>query len=217
MGKGTVAKKRKASKTDSPDRAILKEELGNTGPYILRDFCRQHDIDPDEVKTLSKLKLIAFLMGRFDDGELSFNGLFPDKKGKKPPKNEEPDGDDLDDLDDLNLEFDEDDEVIEGDEEVIEGDEEVIEGDESEDTPDISVLEDKIDKLVDLNSKVGESLDLAVQLLLELMETVRQGLKVQFKLGKIKNPGKLLKQIEQKARESVSVSKDSDDDELEDE
>ena len=255
MGTGKVAKKRSSKgkgKADNAEKDILKEQLTNTGPFILRDFCRQHGMDPDDAKTFPKTKLISFLMGQFKEGELTLNDLYPDKEGKKsgskakskaksePEEEPEDDGnidgddddddgagdDDLDDDDlDLELDDDEDGDDAGGDDDDLEDessdelDELDDDGEEeggSDDAPDISILEDKIDKLMDLNSKVSKSLDLLVQLQLEQSETMRQGLKVLFKLGKVKNPGKLLKQIESKARKFAGIG-DGDDDELEDE
>jgi len=250
MGKGTVAKKRGGKgkgKADNSEKDILKEQLNNTGPFILRDFCRQHGMDPDDAKTFPKTKLISFLMGKFKDEELTLNDLYPDKeggksKGKSKAKSkakEEPEDDDIgsddddgagdDDLDDddLDLELDDDDgdDGDDGDDldledeasDELDDDLDVDDDDEGsdDDGPDISIIEDKLDKIIDQNSSISKNLDLLVQLALETSETVRQGLKVLFKLGKVKNPGKLLGQIKTKAAKFAGIS--GDDDDLEDE
>lgn len=257
MGKGTVAKKRGGKgkgKADNSEKDILKEQLNSTGPFILRDFCRQHGMDPDDAKTFPKTKLISFLMGKFKDEELTLNDLYPDKEGggkkskAKSKAKEEPEDDDSgddedgagdDDLDDddLDLELDDDEGGDDDDEGGDDGDgdgddddldledeandelDDDLDGDDddgdSDDGPDISIIEDKLDKVIDQNSKISKNLDLLVQLALETSETVRQGLKVLFKLGKVKNPGKLLGQIKSKAAKFAGIK--DDDDDLEDE
>lgn len=260
MGKGTVAKKRGGKGSgDDAEKKILKEQLDSTGPFILRDFCRQHGMDPDDAKTFPKTKLISFLMGKFKDGELTLNDLYPDKEGgkksggkksssKSKAEDTEPDDDgldddedndgagddDMDDDDDLDFELDGDDDGDDdgdgdgGDDDDLEdeandelddddGDNDNGKDSDNEDGPDISIIEDKLDKIIDQNSSISKSLDLLIKVVLETGETVRQGMKVLFKIGKVKNPGKLLKQIEGKARKFAGIENGDGDDDLEDE
>lgn len=268
--KGNVAKKRggKKSSGDSSEKKLLKDQLESTGPFVLREFCQHHGMDNDEAMKKPKSKLISFLMGKFNDGELSFNDLYPDEgnqgkkdkgKKKKDPKksdkknaskskakedwdDEDDDNagdDDLDD-DEIELELDDDEDGLEDDDDSSgdddeDGDGDDGDGDDSDDDDlgdddddmdldvddddedsggstdgDISILEDKVDKLMDINTKTAKSLDLMIQVQLETKEIIRQGLKVIFKLLKVKDPKKLLGQIDKKAAKAAGIE-DSED------
>jgi hypothetical protein len=261
--KGNVAKKRggKKSSEGASEKKILKEHLSSSGPFVLREFCQHHGMDNDEAMKKPKDKLISFLMGKFDEGELTFNDLFPDegnpgKKGKtkKDPKkgnkknaskskakeewdDEDDDNagdDDLDD-DEIELELDDDDagDVEDDDDGDVEDDDDAgdddddlsddddlgdddddvdldVDDDDDEDGADrsdvdVSILEDKIDKLMDINTKTAKSLDLMIQVQLQTMEILRQGLKVIFKLLKVKNPKKLLGQIDKAGAKAAGI------------
>lgn len=136
--------------------------------------------------------------------------------------------DDLDD-DDLDLELEDDSSDEEGGEDDLDLEDEAgselddddgsdDEGGSSDDGPDISIIEDKLDKIIDLLSKVSKTMDLLVQLSLEGFETVRQIGRVQFKISKVKNVGRLIKQIEGRARKFAGIEDNGEsDDDLEDE
>ena len=123
------------------------------------------------------------------------------KKKKKPepePEDDEDDDDD-DDLDDDDDDLDDDDLDIDDDD------------DDDDDEPpkkgkkEVSSLEDKIDKLMDLSTQVGSAVDDLTQLQLEHKEFVRLATTYLIKLGgvdKVK-AAKLIKKMEKKGKDTV--------------
>lgn len=242
MGTGKVAKKR-STKAKNPEAAAFNEQLATTGTFILREFCEEHGMDHSVAMKTAKSDLISFLKGKFKDGEIKFNDLWPDDDEEKPKKSSKKGSkkssskkskakdddddagfddddddnagdDDLDD-DDIDVEIDDDDDVgFDDDDDDDGGDDDDMDVDVDEDDDDsgggdtdgdISILENKVDKLLDINTKAAKTLDNIAQVQLEMREMVLQGLKVVFKLLKVKNPKKLLGQIEKKAAKAAGI------------
>ena len=240
MGTGKSKKKstkKSTKKKSNPERDILSEQLKKTGPFILREFCAAHGMEGSDKSP--KNELVKFLEGKFDDGEITMNDLYPEEdpedvdiddddndeeeespkkstkkkstkkstkkpakkrtKKKKPEPEEEDDDDDDDDLEDDDDDLDDDDLDIDDDDDDDEDDE------DPKSKKEVSSLEDKIDKLMDLSTKMGSAIDDLTQLQLEHKEFSRLATTYLVKLGgvdKVK-AAKLVKKMEKKAKEAV--------------
>ena len=262
MGTGKKAtgkkstKTKKSTKKSNPEKDLLKERLGDTGPFVLRDFCSQHGMDPADSKKAPKNKLISFLIGKFDEGEITINDLYPEedpeevdvdtdddeeeeetksksKKSKKPakkrnakkskPKDDDDDEDDedVDDDDDI----DDDDDLDDDDDvECADDDDDDIDDDDEDDEPpkkgkskakgnkDSSALEDKVDKLIDLSTKLGHAVEELGKIQVEqkaFLKLVSAYLMKQGGLDKSK-VSKLIKKWEGKAKEAAGTDDKED-------
>ena len=242
-GKSGVAKKRGGGKKaeSNPERDQLKAQLDETGPYILRDFCKTHGIaktleEGESVSSISKGTLISFLLGKFDDGEITFNDLYPaeeeDKKKKKVDVDDDNDDGSDDDEDGPHggAKESSDDDVDEGqndddiDEEVDPLDDDDL--DELEPKPkkpkkpaqdsgekvDVTALENKVDHLVDMVQKNNSMLDLVIKIMVEGGEIAKRSFAVLFKLGGLDKDEikKVRASIAKKARHKAGIEEETE-------
>jgi hypothetical protein len=244
-GKSGVAKKRGGKKAEAnPERDQLKAQLDETGPYILRDFCKTHGIaktleEGESVSSISRGALVSFLIGKFDEGEITFNDLYPNDGGDKKEKKKV----DVDDDDDPSVEDDDDDDGPHGaakDDDPDEGqndddiDEEVDPLDDDDDLDelkpkvkskgtkkpsqdngekvDVTALENKVDHLVDMVQKNNSMLDLVIKIMVEGGEISKRSFAVLFKLGGLDKDEikKVRASIAKKARHKAGIEEETE-------
>lgn len=189
------AAKKPGKKKESPERATFREQLEGSARYHLEKWNQKMGMSLKKVKQAEDSELIDELLTKFDEGEIALNDLAPKggKGGKSKAKSKatDPDDDSIDDILDDELGDDDDEGEDDGsDDSDDSGEDDDIDallddelggeddsedesgedddedgGEEEEEDLGKSAIEDKLDQIINQNTKIANKIDKVTEFL----------------------------------------------------
>lgn len=221
MGSGKVTTKKNKKKEE------FKVGLEKVGNFLLRELAKKHGFESESGIGKPPIKeVISFFLEKFDKGEVTAGNLLPknkDSEEEEPEEsyNDDDDTEDEDEDEEITIKDDDDDDDIDlNDNNNDDNDDDDIEIEikskkkprakraKKEKKDDRSALDDKLDTIIDQNSKIISGLAHIIEQGQYITNILKFGFRTVFKLGEASNPGKVIKHVMAKAKESLEEKED---------